>query len=97
MKMTIEGFEEYEKQFNNASDKSKFFDRYYDPNADFIHPYIGTFRGKSELVRFWNTGKNSGHDGIHELLHLKVPNHGRLFRSLLRSHLSRPYGPRASR
>lgn len=26
---------------------------------------------------------------VHELLHLKVPNHGRLFRSLLRSHLSR--------
>ena len=25
---------------------------------------------------------------VHELLHLKVPNHGRLFRSLLRSHLS---------
>ena len=24
---------------------------------------------------------------VHELLHLKVPNHGRLFRSLLRSHL----------
>ncbi len=34
---------------------------------------------------------------VHELLHLKVPNHGRLFRSLLRSHLSRPYEPRASR
>ena len=25
---------------------------------------------------------------VHELLHLKVPNHGRLFRSLLRSHLA---------
>lgn len=25
---------------------------------------------------------------VHELLHLKVPNHGQLFRSLLRSHLS---------
>ncbi|MDZ7295619.1 MAG: M48 family metallopeptidase [candidate division KSB1 bacterium] len=24
---------------------------------------------------------------VHELLHLKVPNHGRLFRSLLRAHL----------
>ncbi|GMR10551.1 MAG: hypothetical protein BMS9Abin28_1372 [Anaerolineae bacterium] len=26
---------------------------------------------------------------VHELLHLKVPNHGKLFRSLLHSHLSR--------
>jgi hypothetical protein len=25
---------------------------------------------------------------VHELLHLKVPNHGRLFRALLRSHLA---------
>ena len=25
---------------------------------------------------------------LHELLHLKVPNHGKLFRALLRSHLS---------
>ena len=25
---------------------------------------------------------------VHELLHLKVPNHGQLFRSLLRSYLS---------
>ena len=24
---------------------------------------------------------------VHELVHLKVPNHGRLFRSLVRSHL----------
>ena len=27
---------------------------------------------------------------VHELLHLKVPNHGRLFRSLMRAHLSEP-------
>ncbi len=26
---------------------------------------------------------------VHELLHLKVPNHGRLFRALLRAYLSR--------
>jgi predicted metal-dependent hydrolase len=26
---------------------------------------------------------------VHELLHLKVPNHGRLFRSLLRAYLAR--------
>ncbi len=25
---------------------------------------------------------------VHELLHLKVPNHGRLFRTLLKAHLS---------
>jgi predicted metal-dependent hydrolase len=25
---------------------------------------------------------------VHELLHIKVPNHGKLFRALLRSHLS---------
>jgi predicted metal-dependent hydrolase len=28
---------------------------------------------------------------IHELLHLKVPNHGRLFRALLRAHLAAAY------
>lgn len=26
---------------------------------------------------------------IHELLHLKVPNHGKLFKSLMRTHLAR--------
>ena len=71
MKMKKEDLEEYENQFNNATDKSAFFDRYYDPNVVFIHPYKGTFTGKSELVPFWNSGKNSGHDGIHEILHLK--------------------------
>jgi hypothetical protein len=71
MKMTKKDFEEYENQFNNARDKSAFFDRYYDPNVVFRHPYKGTFTGKSELVQFWNSGKNSGHDGIHEILHLK--------------------------
>lgn len=71
MKMTQEEFKEYLDQFNNATDKSEFFDRYYDPNAVFIHPYKGRFEGKDELVRFWNSGKNCGHDGIHEKLHLK--------------------------
>ena len=71
MGMTKEEFKEYENQFNNAIDKSAFFDRYYDPSVIFIHPYKGIFNGKSELVRFWNSGKNSGHDGIHEILHLK--------------------------
>lgn len=27
---------------------------------------------------------------VHELLHLKIPNHGKLFRALLRSHLESP-------
>ena len=27
---------------------------------------------------------------VHELLHLKVPNHGKLFRSLLRAYLAQP-------
>jgi predicted metal-dependent hydrolase len=27
---------------------------------------------------------------VHELLHLKVPNHGKLFRSLLRPHVASP-------
>lgn len=30
---------------------------------------------------------------VHELLHLKVSNHGRLFRSLMRAHLSEPKRP----
>jgi predicted metal-dependent hydrolase len=29
---------------------------------------------------------------VHELLHLKVPNHGKLFRALLRAHLSKRSG-----
>jgi hypothetical protein len=29
---------------------------------------------------------------IHELLHMKVPNHGKLFRALLRSHLAHTGG-----
>jgi predicted metal-dependent hydrolase len=27
---------------------------------------------------------------VHELVHLKVPNHGKLFRNLVRAHLGRP-------
>jgi predicted metal-dependent hydrolase len=33
---------------------------------------------------------------IHELLHLKVPNHGQLFRSLLRAHLADGSSPQRS-
>lgn len=71
MVMTREQFESYEAEFNGSSDKSAFFDRWYDPDAVFIHPFKGSFRGKEQLVGFWNSGKNSGHKGIHEILHLK--------------------------
>ncbi|MDP5220080.1 nuclear transport factor 2 family protein [Ruegeria sp. 2205SS24-7] len=71
MVFTQEQFKQYESEFNNATDKSAFFDKYYDPDATFIHPYKGTFKGKEQLVGFWNSGKYSGHDGIHEILHLK--------------------------
>jgi len=71
MIFTRDQFEAYEGAFNNAADKSSFFDKYYNPDAVFVHPYKGTFKGKNELVGFWNSGKNSGHDGIHEILHLK--------------------------
>ena len=71
MKMTQEEFQEFVDRFNNAHDKEAFFDRYFDPDIVFVHPYKGTFRGKEELVRFWNAGKDSGHDGIHEILHLR--------------------------
>ena len=39
--LSVEEFQEYEDQFNNAPDKSAFFDRYYDPNIVFIHPNKG--------------------------------------------------------
>jgi len=64
-------FEEYEKEFSNAKDKSAFFDKYYDPEAVFIHPFKGSFKGKQALVGFWNAGKNSGHAGIHEVIHFR--------------------------
>jgi predicted metal-dependent hydrolase len=34
---------------------------------------------------------------VHELLHLKVPNHGKLFKSLLRLHLPSPPQPHSAR
>ncbi len=61
-------FDEYEKEFSNSKDKSAFFDKYYDPEAEFIHPLKGTFKGKQSLVTFWNSGKDSGHAGIHEVI-----------------------------
>ena len=71
MLMTREQFESYEAEFNGSADKSALFDRWYDPDAVFMHPFKGTFQGKEQLVGFWNSGKNSGHKGIHEILHLK--------------------------
>ncbi len=71
MQMTRDEFEDYENLFNNSADKDALFDRYYDPDVVFIHPYKGTFKGKDSLVGFWNSANNSGHAGIHELLHLK--------------------------
>ena len=68
---TLDEFTAYEDEFNNAKDKSAFFDRYYHPDIEFMHPMKGIFRGKEDLVSFWNAGKNSGHDGIHEILHTK--------------------------
>ena len=71
MQMTREQFEIYEAEFNGSAEKSAFFDRWYDPEAVFVHPFKGTFRGKDQLVSFWNTGKNSDHSGIHEILQLR--------------------------
>ena len=68
MLMTVGKYHEYETLFNNSEDKSAFFDKYFDPEAIFIHPFKGTFRGKKELVEFWNAGEGSGHEGIHEII-----------------------------
>lgn len=66
MLMTKKMFDEYEDQFNHATDKSDFYDKWYAPDAVFKHPFKGVFKGKEQLVNFWNSGKNSGHAGIHE-------------------------------
>lgn len=71
MIFTQEEYERYEDVFNNATDKRAFFDRYYESDIVFIRLNKGTFGGKDERVGFWNSGINSGHDGIHEILHLK--------------------------
>jgi len=71
MIMTQQMFEDYENAFNSSPDKTDFFDRWYHPDAEFVHPIKGTFKGKEQMVGFWNCGKNSGHAGIHETLHLK--------------------------
>lgn len=61
-------FRQYAEAFSQAKDKSALFDRYYDPDVTFIHPFKGTFHGKDALVKFWNAGQGSGHAGIHEVL-----------------------------
>ncbi len=71
MIMTKEKYEEYAKMFSESADKSALFDKYYHPDVTFVHPFKGMFKGKKELVTFWNSGKGSGHDGIQETLHLK--------------------------
>lgn len=69
--LDVNWFEAYEKEFSQSKDKSALFDKYYDPDAVFIHPFKGSFRGKQDLVNFWNSGKNSGHSGISEVLHFR--------------------------
>jgi ketosteroid isomerase-like protein len=66
--LNAEWFGRYANEFNHTEDKSKFFDNYYDPEVEFIHPFKGVFEGKQALVDFWNSGKNSGHAGIHEVI-----------------------------
>ena len=68
--MTRTQFDEYLVAFNNAADKGAFFDQYYAPDAVFSHPPIGVFKGREEIVRYLDSGKNAGHDGIHETLRL---------------------------
>jgi hypothetical protein len=69
--LDIRWFKEYEKEFSESRDKGAFFDKYYDPDAEFIHPFKGRFKGKQALVNFWNAGKNSGHAGIHEVINFR--------------------------
>lgn len=57
-------FDEYCRLFNTARDKASVFERFYDPDATFEHPFKGTFKGKDAIVGFWT----QGHQGIHEVL-----------------------------
>ena len=47
--------------------KADFFDRYFDPDAIFEHPFKGTFRGRKAIIEFWT----AGHKGIREVLKLR--------------------------
>jgi hypothetical protein len=62
--MERQEFEAYCEQFNSSKGKADVFDRYYDPNVLFEHPYKGTFKGREAVVEFWTTG----HKGIWEVL-----------------------------
>jgi hypothetical protein len=62
--MDKQTFYEYCQMFSSNEEKASVFDKYYDPEATFEHPFKGTFKGKDALVNFWT----SGHQGIHEVL-----------------------------
>ncbi len=47
MIMTEQMFEDYENGFNNSSDKNDFFDRWYDSDAEFVHPIKEHSRAKN--------------------------------------------------
>ena len=58
-----------EARLNGSADKSAFFDRWSEPqDAVFIHPFKGTFQGKSNWLA--SEKKNSDHKGC-AILHLK--------------------------
>ena len=57
-------FDEYCRMFSTSQDKAGVFDRYYDPDATFEHPFKGTFKGRESIVGFWT----QGHRGIQEVL-----------------------------
>ncbi len=62
--MDRQAFYEYCQMFSSIEDKASVYDKFYDPEATFIHPFKGTFEGKDAIVNFWT----SGHRGIHEVL-----------------------------
>ncbi|MEI6310098.1 MAG: nuclear transport factor 2 family protein [bacterium] len=62
--MTRQEFDAYCEHFNSSRGKADVFDRYYDPNALFEHPFKGAFKGRDAIVEFWTTG----HKGIREAL-----------------------------
>lgn len=62
--MNRETFDEYCRMYDSTPDKALFYDRFYDPDARFEHPFKGTFVGREAIVNFWT----AGHQGIHEIL-----------------------------
>jgi hypothetical protein len=57
-------FEDYCDKFSSGREKAEVFDRYYNPDAVFVHPLKGTFKGRKAILDFWT----EGHKGIHEVL-----------------------------